>query len=128
MQFLKWLLFAPLALIGLAFAIANRHETTVSFDPFAGNDISSPQLTVPLFILLFVAVLFGIVLGGFATWVTQGKNRKAARLAKSEADKWRSEADRLRAQVGAQASAQGSTQVTNIGRQSAETGALVRPY
>jgi hypothetical protein len=120
MKFLKWLLIAPAALIGLAFAIANRHETTVSFDPFAGNDVSSPQLTVPLFILLFVAILFGIVLGGFATWLTQGKNRKAARLAKSEAEKWHSEADRLRAQVGAQ--------VSDIGRSPVETRALVRPY
>jgi uncharacterized integral membrane protein len=99
MNFLKWIVIAPLALIGIAFAVANRHLTTVSFDPFAGNDISSPQITVPLFILLFVAVLFGVLLGGFATWVSQGKNRKAARAARSEAEKWRGEADNLRAQI-----------------------------
>ncbi len=116
MKFLKWLLIAPLALIGLAFAIANRHFATVSFDPFAGNDVSSPQVTVPLFVILFSAVLFGIILGGIATWMTQGKNRRAARLAKSEAEKWRSEADRLRAQVA------------DIGRAPAETRALVRTY
>jgi hypothetical protein len=116
MKFLKWLLIAPLALIGLAFAIANRHLATVSFDPFAGNDISSPQITVPLFVILFSAVLFGILLGGIATWMTQGKNRRAARLARSEAEKWHSEADRLRAQVA------------ETGRPAIETRALVRPY
>jgi uncharacterized integral membrane protein len=116
MKFLKWLLITPLALIGLAFAIANRHETTVSFDPFAGNDVSSPQVTVPLFILLFVAVLFGAILGGIATWLAQGKNRKAARLARSEADKWHSEADTLRAQA------------TPVMRPASDSRALARPY
>jgi uncharacterized integral membrane protein len=119
MTFLKWIIITPLALIGLAFAIANRHETTVSFDPFAGNDISSPQITVPLFVLLFAAVVFGAILGGIATWVTQGKNRKAARLAKSEADKWHSEADRLRTQTAA----------TPVARPaSSDSRALAGPY
>jgi len=116
MTFLKWLIITPLALIGLAFAIANRHETTVSFDPFNGNDVSGPQITVPLFIILFTAVLFGVLLGGFVTWMSQGKNRKAARLAKSEADKWHSEADRLRAQQAP------------VIRPASESRALVKPY
>jgi len=118
MKILKWLAITPLALIGLAFAVANRHETTVSFDPFARNDVSSPQVTVPLFVILFLAVLFGVVLGGFVTWVSQGKNRKAARLAKSEAEKWHSEADRLRAQIPAITPASSSS----------SSQALVRPY
>ncbi len=101
MKLLKWLAITPLIVIGLAFAVANRHLATVSFDPFAGNDVSSPQITVPLFFLLFVALVFGVVLGGVATWISQGKNRKAARLAKAEAEQWRSEADRLRAQIPA---------------------------
>ncbi len=118
MKFLKWLLVVLLAAIGLAFAVANRHFVTVSFDPFVDNDLSSPQ--VPLFVLLVCAVLFGIILGGIAMWFTQGKNRKAARLARSEAEKWRSEADRLRAQL--------SAQTADSGRAPVETRALVRTY
>jgi uncharacterized integral membrane protein len=101
MKILKWLAITPLLVIGLAFAVANRHLATVSFDPFAGNDVSSPQITVPLFVLLFIALVFGVILGGIATWISQGKSRRAARLAKAEAEKWRSEADRLRAQIPA---------------------------
>jgi uncharacterized integral membrane protein len=116
MKFLKWLVIAPLAVIGIAFAIANRHETTVSFDPFGGNDVSSPQITVPLFLLLFIAIVFGAILGGIATWLTQGKNRRAARLAKSEAEKWHNEADQLHAQTAAQV------------RPATDSRALARPY
>jgi len=99
MRFLKWLVIAPFLIVGLLFAIANRQLVTVSFDPFAGGDIASPQATMPLFFLIFLAVVFGVCLGGFVTWMAQGKNRRAARLAKSEADKWHSEADRLRVQM-----------------------------
>jgi uncharacterized integral membrane protein len=120
MKFLKWLLVTPFAILGLAFAVANRHETTVSFDPFAGSDVSSPQITVPLFVLLFATVLFGVILGGAATWLTQGKHRKAAREAKSEAEKWRSEADRLRAQTATVIRPLSETRIS-------ETRALVRP-
>jgi len=99
MKILKWLLIAPFLIVGLLFAIANRQLVTVSFDPFAGNDIASPQATMPLFFLIFMAVVFGVCLGGLVTWLAQGKNRRAARLAKSEADKWHNEADRLRVQM-----------------------------
>jgi len=99
MRVLKWLLIAPFLLAGLLFAIANRQLVTVSFDPFAGGDIAAIQVTMPLFFLMFMATIFGVCLGGFVTWLAQGKNRRAARLAKSEADKWHSEADRLRVQM-----------------------------
>ncbi len=121
MKFLKWLLITPFAILGLAFAVANRHETTVSFDPFSGNDVSNSQITVPLFVLLFATVFFGVIMGGTATWLTQGKNRKAAREAKSEAEKWRNEADRLRAQAAPVIRPVSETRAS-------ETRALVRPY
>lgn len=116
MKFLKWLAIAPLALIALAFCIANRHVVTVSFDPFDGNDVSSPQITAPLFVLLLITVVSGALLGGFATWVAQGKNRKAARVARAEAVKWHEEADRLR------------TQIPQISPLPASSRALVRTY
>ncbi len=116
MKILKWLAFTPLALIALAFCIANRHLVTVSFDPFSGNDVSSPQITAPLWILLLITVAFGALLGGFSTWVAQGKHRKAARVAQAEATKWHEEADRLRAQI---------PQITPLPVQSR---ALVRSY
>ena len=96
--FLKWLLLVPLGAIALVFSIANRHLVTVVFDPF-GNDIPGLQLTAPMFIVLFLAVIVGVLIGGFAAWLAQGKHRRAARNARADLAQARSDADRLRAQV-----------------------------
>jgi uncharacterized integral membrane protein len=68
----------PLAIIIVAFAVANRHDVTVSFDPFASNDPAS-SLTLPLFVLVILLVIIGVLIGGLATWLGQGKWRGAAR-------------------------------------------------
>ncbi|MFO1134206.1 MAG: hypothetical protein U1E30_03220 [Rhodoblastus sp.] len=49
----RLLVVLPLAVLIVLFAVANRHLVMVSFDPFPGNDIQGPQLTAPLFLLLF---------------------------------------------------------------------------
>jgi uncharacterized integral membrane protein len=98
---LKFLVIAPLALIFLIFALANRKNVVVSFDPFNGGDIPSPQIVLPLFIVLIVAAMVGVLLGGFATWLRQGRFRKALREAKGETEVLRGENKTLRAQVKA---------------------------
>jgi uncharacterized integral membrane protein len=68
----------PLAIVIVAFAVANRQAVTVSFDPFSS---ASPAYaaTVPLFVLIFVLVILGVVIGGFAAWLRQSKWRRTAR-------------------------------------------------
>lgn len=105
---LKFLIIAPLALIFLAFALANRHNVVVSFDPFGGGDIPSPQIVLPLFLVLIVAIAIGVVLGGFATWLRQGRFRKAAREAKAQVEVMRGENESLRAQIKALQASNGS--------------------
>src|SRR5437660_750510 len=81
------------------FAFANRHLVTVSFDPFAGKDVSGPSITAPLFILLSLAIGVGVVLGGLSGWFKQAKLKRAAREARVEADEARIEAARLRREM-----------------------------
>lgn len=102
--FLRWLVLLPVAIVALLFALANRHNVTVSLDPFASNDIQGPQITAPLFIIVILAVMLGAVLGGAATWLRQGRHRKAARAANTEAERLRSEASGLRARLAAASS------------------------
>ena len=91
---------APVALALLLFAIANRQFVSVSLDPFA-NDTPAIAFTAPLFIVLLVSGMVGVMVGGFASWVTQGKHRRAARMARSDAAQARSEVDALKGRLAA---------------------------
>lgn len=68
----------PLAIVIVAFALANRQVVTVSFDPFSS---ASPAYaaSLPLFVLIFVLVIFGVVIGGIAAWLRQAAWRRTAR-------------------------------------------------
>ena len=68
----------PLAAIIIAFAVANRHGVTVSFDPFSSAN-PAYAATVPLFVLIFILVILGVVVGGAAAWLRQAHWRRAAR-------------------------------------------------
>jgi uncharacterized integral membrane protein len=94
------LVLVPLAIVFVAFAVANRQAVVVSFDPF---DHVHPALTrsLPLYALVLVLVIGGVVLGGVAAWLRQGKWRRAARLAQAEARELRAEVDRLKRRMGA---------------------------
>ncbi|RWH54364.1 MAG: DUF1049 domain-containing protein [Mesorhizobium sp.] len=78
--------FVPLAVILIALAVANRGLVAFTLDPFhPGN----PALTLnlPLFILLFLALAIGMIVGSMATWVKHG--RKLARQRGLEAENLR---------------------------------------
>ena len=47
------LIVVPLAVVIIAFAVANRHSVTVSFDPFSSTS-PAYAATLPLFVLIFV--------------------------------------------------------------------------
>ncbi len=96
-RFLKIAVFAVAALVLLGFAFANRHFVTVSFDPFASNDNAALSIAAPLFAITIVAAMFGVVAGAFATWVSQGRHRRASRRSRLEAEKWRDQAEALKA-------------------------------
>jgi uncharacterized integral membrane protein len=91
LRFLKFIVIAPFAVLFLIFAFANRQFVSVSFDPFAGGDIPSFAIQAPLFVVLIVSVMVGVVAGGVTMWFTQGKHRRAARASRAEADQLRAD-------------------------------------
>ncbi|WP_448040174.1 DUF1049 domain-containing protein [Bradyrhizobium liaoningense] len=99
-KFLTALIVIPLGLILGAFAVANRHFVTVSFDPFISDD-PSLSLTLPLFLLLILVAALGVVVGGSAVWFGQRHWRRAARRNDVEARSARAELADLRAQAAA---------------------------
>ena len=83
----------PVAVALIALAVANRAPVAFTLDPFnPGN----PALTtdLPLFVLLFLAVGIGMIVGSLATWFKQGRYRKMARHRSQEADMLRQAAAR----------------------------------
>ena len=99
-KFLTALIVIPLGLLFVVFAIANRHFVTVSFNPFDPAD-SALSVTLPLFALLILAGILGVVAGGCATWFGQRHWRRAARHHEADARIARTELADLRASTAA---------------------------
>ena len=98
-RFLKFVIIAPIAIALLAFAFANRHFVTVSFDPFPSGDVPAFAVSAPLFVVLILTAMIGVIAGGAAVWFAQGRHRRAARRNRIEADRWRAEAEAGRAKL-----------------------------
>ena len=95
-RFFKVAILALCAVVLLGFAFANRDLVTVSFDPFASSDSAAFSIAAPLFVVVIVAAMLGVVAGASATWISQGRHRRAARQSRMEADKWRAQAQALK--------------------------------
>lgn len=88
------LITLPLAIILIVLSVANRGPVAVTIDPFnPGN----PALTasMPLFILILLAVMMGVILGSVVTWFKQGKHRRAMRAEAERANALKREADAM---------------------------------
>lgn len=72
------LIAVPALALALIVAIANRGSVTLSIDPFSA---ASPVIAfeLPLYLLIFAALLIGVLIGGSSAWVGQMGSRKKAR-------------------------------------------------
>ena len=84
----------PAAILLVVLAVANRHDVQLVLDPFNPAD---PVLAVsmPFYVYLLLALVAGVVLGGIATWMAQGKWRQTARRRTQDAARWQADAERL---------------------------------
>lgn len=94
-RFVRLVILVPVAIILIVLSVANRHSVTVALNPFRPED-SILALTLPLFVLLLLTLMIGVVIGSAVTWFSQGRHRKRARNEAYEAKKWRDEAGRQR--------------------------------
>jgi uncharacterized integral membrane protein len=93
------IILIPLAVVIIAFAVANRQIVTVSLDPFSSEHPAS-SLTLPLFALILVLLIAGVVIGGVAAWLRQAKWRRVARRLEREVEELRSEVASLKRSSG----------------------------
>jgi uncharacterized integral membrane protein len=85
----------PLAIVIIAFAVANRQDVTVSLDPF-NPDVPAASVTKPLFVVLIAVLILGVIVGGIAAWLRQTKWRRTARRLEREVASLRAEIDTLK--------------------------------
>ena len=93
-RYLRFIVLLPIGLAILGLALLNRAAVKLTYWPEQfGGELS---LNVPLFFALIVALMVGIVTGSFTTWLTQGGHRRAERQYRREAERLKTESERLR--------------------------------
>ena len=94
-KFVAAVILIPLAIVIVAFAVANRQLVTVSLDPFSAERPAT-TFTLPLFVLVIGLLIVGVVIGGAASWLRHGYLRRAARRFERDIRELRSELASLR--------------------------------
>lgn len=98
MRFIRLIFVAALALVLVAVALANRDMVTLSafpanFGQYLGGTWS---LTVPLFLVIFVAFALGMLAGLIWEWLREAHFRREARQRNAEVVRLESEVGHLR--------------------------------
>lgn len=83
-----------LGVVLVAIAISNRQPVQLVLDPFR-PDTPAMALQLPFYVYLLSALVIGVILGGFATWIGQSRWRRTARTQGQRAARYQAEADRL---------------------------------
>ena len=94
------IILIPLMVVLVGFAVANRQAVTLSFDPFSAT-APAYAVTLPLFIVVFVLLILGVIVGGTAAWFGQRRIRRARRRLDAEVAALHGEIDGLRRDVAA---------------------------
>jgi uncharacterized integral membrane protein len=97
------IIVVPLAIVIIVFAVANRQPVTVTFDPFSAAN-QAYAATVPLFVLIFILLILGVIIGGIAAWLRQSKWRRTARQLDADVRALHQELETIRRRFGTEAS------------------------
>ena len=81
MRYLRYLVFGSIAVGLVIVALANRGEVSLTLMPLAlGNLIGfNLQFQIPLFTVIFLGVMAGLLIGFVWEWLREMKHRTAAK-------------------------------------------------
>lgn len=92
---LRIVVFVPLGLLLLFFAMANRGSVRIGLDPFATGE-GAPSVEAPLFLVVLASAAAGVVAGSLSSWFSGRRYRREAKEARNEAKRARAEVQELR--------------------------------
>lgn len=87
------LVVLPVSVGLVMLAVANRQDVGLIVDPLGGEG----AVELPLFLVVFGALIVGVVLGGASVWLGQSRWRRAARRSEREARRAKAQAEELKA-------------------------------
>ncbi|SEK43523.1 LapA family protein [Roseovarius nanhaiticus] len=100
MRYIRYASIAIFALALILIALANRVYVPVRLvpDELSGFTALNPAHEVPLFVVIFGAILAGLVLGFIWEWIREAGERAAAARQAREMQRLRAEIKRLKAE------------------------------
>ena len=114
-RILGWVVLVPLCAVLILFALANRQLVVVNFNPFMPTaSLTQPGFGIPLFLVIYIVLLLGVIAGGIATWFAQGKERQEKRHWRKEAESLTRELETLRRASGEAAARNALAEVDDI--------------
>ncbi len=98
MRYIRYAFLAALAICLVTVALANSQVVTLKAlpDDFAGLLGVSPQIDLPLFIVIFGGLIAGLLIGFIWEWLREHKIRAEANRTKKTVSKLEREVTRLR--------------------------------
>jgi len=98
MRFLRLLFLILLAVVLISVALANREMVTLTLLPPVLADLSgyNPSIDLPLFIVILLGIVAGLLIGFVWEWLREHKHRAEARRKAREAHKLEREVRKLK--------------------------------
>jgi len=98
MKTIRYVFWALVALVLILVGLANRDFVTVRAMPPALADMLaiSPDVSLPMFIIIFISVGVGLLIGFFWEWIREHRIRVEGRKKAREVSKLKREVDTLK--------------------------------
>jgi lipopolysaccharide assembly protein A len=100
MKLIRYAFWAVIAICLIIVGLANRGEVTLRAMPEALGTLVgvSPDVTLPLFVVIFLGVAAGLLIGFFWEWIREYKHRAEAHNKGLEVTRLQREVGRLKTQ------------------------------
>ncbi|MGJ8528571.1 lipopolysaccharide assembly protein LapA domain-containing protein [Maritalea sp.] len=88
-----WFVLVPFGVLMAVFALANRHTVQIGIDPISPLTPFWGPVELPLFVVIYICLILGVLLGGIGGWFSQGKHRKGERKLQRDLNKIQKEVE-----------------------------------
>lgn len=98
MRYLRYAFLAALAIVLISVAMANRDLVTVNLltDDMAGLIGLQNSVSLPLFVVIFISIVAGILIGFVWEWFREHKHRVEATVNRKEKERLAKEVSQIR--------------------------------